>query len=219
MSQNKKLPSRIPSVSEDEAENTRPPPRSNDQTRPKARPIKRKEVVDSDIEMIEPPGKARGKRKASQDDSADDEGLAAENSKRAGAKKANVGAPKKSKAPKKGTFESEPKNQKIAGESSQAKISKSAVKARGDSPADDEQDLAPKKKKRKLNVGIFPSTQQQPPQFQWDQVWHTKILLVDELAENTLSSGWTRSRHSNGTFSGKRCTSSPTTIASIEFRA
>jgi hypothetical protein len=71
------------------------------------------------------------------------------------------------KASKKRTHESEAKNQKKAAESSQAKTSKSAAIV--DSAAEDDQELVPKKKKRKLNVGIFPSTQQQPPVFQWDQ--------------------------------------------------
>ncbi|OAX39556.1 hypothetical protein K503DRAFT_689338 [Rhizopogon vinicolor AM-OR11-026] len=172
----KQLPPRTSLVSEDEVEDTRPPAPSADRTRPKARPVKRTEAADSDIELIEPSPKVRGKRKVSQEDSPDEERPAAEKPKRPRAKKAIASAPKKAKVSKKGTPETEAKNQKIAAESSQAKTSKSAAK--GDSIAEDEQDPAPKKKKRKLNVGIFPSTQQ-PPQFQWDQVRYTKILLAE----------------------------------------
>lgn len=202
-------------VSEDEVEDTRLPAPSTGHTRPKARLVKRTEATGSDIEIIEPSGKARGKQKVSQDDSADDERPAAENSKRARTKKGDTGAPKKAKAPKKGTSESEPKNQKIAAKSSKGMTSKPAAK--GDSATDDEQDPAPKKKKRKLNVGIFPSTQQQPPQFHWDQVCQIKVLLVEELTE-TLGLGWSRSRDPYRAFSGEGCASSPPTIASIKFR-
>ncbi|KAG1747248.1 uncharacterized protein EDB91DRAFT_1117197 [Suillus paluster] len=142
------------------------PEEEANQKRPKAKPVKRSKAADSDsVELVEPSAKAKGKRKASQEDSADEK-PAAEKPKRARAKKVNAGAPKE-KAPKKATLESEAKNQKKATESSQPKASKSAAAA--DSTAEDEQDPAPKKKKRKLNVGIFPSAQQQPPMFQWDQ--------------------------------------------------
>ncbi|KAG1821713.1 uncharacterized protein BJ212DRAFT_1477564 [Suillus subaureus] len=147
----------IPLASEEEADQTRPKPK------PKPKPVKRSKPVDSDIELIEPSAKAKGKRKASQEDSADEK-PASEKPKRARAKKP-ASAPNE-KAPKKRTLESE-KSQKKAAESSQAKTSKSAAIA--DSAAEDDQDPAPKKKKRKLNVGIFPSMQQQPLVFQWDQ--------------------------------------------------
>ncbi|KAG0706795.1 hypothetical protein DFH29DRAFT_119077 [Suillus ampliporus] len=148
-----------------------------DQTRPKAKPVKRSKATDSDsVELVEPPAKARGKRKASPEDSAD-ERPAAEKPKRARAKKAS--APKE-KAPKKRTPESEAKNQKKAAESSKAKTSKSAVIA--DSTAEEEQDPAPKKKKRKLNVGIFPSTQQQPPLFQWGEQGGIGLGIPTELS-------------------------------------
>lgn len=146
----------IPLPSE-EADQTHPKPK------PKPKPVKRSKPDDSDIELIEPSAKAKGKRKASQEDSADEK-PAAEKPKRARAKKP-ASAPNE-KAPKKRTLESEAKNQKKAAESSQAKTSKSAAIA--DSAAEDEEP-APKKKKRKLNVGIFPSMPQQPPVFQWDQ--------------------------------------------------
>lgn len=148
----------IPLAPEEEAEQTRLKPK------PKPKPVKRSKPADSDIELIEPSAKAKGKRKASQEDSADEK-PAAEKPKRAQAKKP-ASAPNE-KASKKRTHESEAKNQKKAAESSQAKTSKSAAIV--DSAAEDDQELAPKKKKRKLNVGIFPSTQQQPPVFQWDQ--------------------------------------------------
>jgi hypothetical protein len=146
----------IPLAPEEEAEQTR--------LKPKPKPVKRSKPADSDIELIEPSAKAKGKRKASQEDSADEK-PAAEKPKRAQAKKP-ASAPNE-KASKKRTHESEAKNQKKAAESSQAKTSKSAAIV--DSAAEDDQELVPKKKKRKLNVGIFPSTQQQPPVFQWDQ--------------------------------------------------
>lgn len=146
----------IPLPSE-EADQTHPKPK------PKPKPVKRSKPDDSDIELIEPSAKAKGKRKASQEDSADEK-PAAEKPKRARARKP-ASAPNE-KAPKKRTLESEAKNQKKAAESSQAKTSKSAAIA--DSAAEDEEP-APKKKKRKLNVGIFPSMPQQPPVFQWDQ--------------------------------------------------
>ncbi|KAG1842013.1 hypothetical protein DFJ58DRAFT_66418 [Suillus subalutaceus] len=142
------------------------PSEEADQTlpKPKPKPKKRLTLDDSDIELIEPSAKAKGKRKASQEDSTDEK-PAAEKPKRARAKKP-ASAPNE-KAPKKRTLESEAKKQKKAAESSQAKTSKSAAIA--DSAAEDDQELAPKKKKRKLNVGIFPSMQPQPPVFQWDQ--------------------------------------------------
>lgn len=146
----------------EEVNQTRPKPKSK--PKPKPKPVKRSKPADSDIELIEPSAKAKGKRKASQEDSAD-ETLAAEKPKRAPAKKTATAS--NEKASKKRTLESAAKNQKKAGESSQAKTSKSAAGA--DSAAEDDQDPAPKKKKRKLNVGIFPSTQQQPLVFHWDQ--------------------------------------------------
>ncbi|KAG2038881.1 hypothetical protein BDR03DRAFT_953031 [Suillus americanus] len=142
----------------EEVNQTRPKPK------PKPKPVKRSKPADSDIELIEPSAKAKGKRKASQEDSADEK-PAAEKPKRAPAKKTATAS--NEKASKKRTLESAAKNQKKAGESSQAKTSKSAAGA--DSAAEDDQDPAPKKKKRKLNVGIFPSMPQQPPVFQWDQ--------------------------------------------------
>lgn len=149
----------IPVASEEEPGQSRPKPKP----KPKPKPVKRSKPADSDVELIEPPANAKGKQKAAQEDSAD-EAPAAEKPKRTRAKKA-ASAPNE-KAPKKRTLESEAKNQKKGAESSQAKISKSAAGA--DSAAEDDQDPVPKKKKRKLNVGIFPSTQQ-PPVFQWDQ--------------------------------------------------
>lgn len=140
----------IPLASED-ADQTRPKPQ------PKSKPVKRLKPADSDIvELIELPAKAKGKRKASQEDSADEK-TAAEKPKRARTKK-DASAPN----------EKAPKNQKKAAESSQAKTLKLSA-AVADSAAEDDQDPVPKKKKRKLNVGIFPSTQQQPPVFHWDQ--------------------------------------------------
>ncbi|KAG1886988.1 hypothetical protein F4604DRAFT_1916823 [Suillus subluteus] len=140
------LPIPLPS---EEADQTRPKPK------PKPKPKKRLTLDDSDIELIEPSVKAKVPMK----------NLQQEKPKRARAKKP-ASAPNE-KAPKKRTLESEAKNQKKAAESSQAKTSKSAAIA--DSAAEDDQELAPKKKKRKLNVGIFPSMQPQPPVFQWDQ--------------------------------------------------
>ncbi|KAG1905479.1 uncharacterized protein F5891DRAFT_691895 [Suillus fuscotomentosus] len=145
-------------ASEEEADQPRPKPR------PRPKPVKRSKPADSDIEVIEPSAKAKGKRKAHQEDSADEK-PAAEKAKHARAKKAPSAS--NDKAPKKRTLESEAKNQKKAAESLRTKTSKSAAVA--DSAAEDDQDPAPKKKKRKLNVGIFPSTQQQPPVFHWDQ--------------------------------------------------
>lgn len=143
----------IPLASEEGADQTRPKPKP----KPKPKPVKRSKPADSDIiELIEPSAKAKGKRKASQEDSADEK-PAAEKAKRARTKK-DAPAPN----------EKAPKNQKKAAESSQAKTSK-VTAAAADSAAEDNQDPAPKKKKRKLNVGIFPSTQQQPPVFHWDQ--------------------------------------------------
>lgn len=140
----------IPLASED-ADQTRPKPK------PKSKPVKRLKPADSDIvELIEPPAKAKGKRKASQEDSADEK-TAAEKPKRARTKK-DASAPN----------EKASKNQKKAPESSQAKTLRLSA-AVADSAAEDDQDPVPKKKKRKLNVGIFPSTQQQPPVFHWDQ--------------------------------------------------
>ncbi|KAG2146185.1 uncharacterized protein EDB93DRAFT_1227569 [Suillus bovinus] len=150
----------IPLAPEDEADQTRPKPKPKS----KPKPAKRSKSVDSDLELIELSAKAKGKRKAPRDDSAD-ERPAAEKPKPARAKK--VASTSNEKAPKKRTLESEAKNQKKAAESLQTKASKSAVVA--DSAAEDDQDPAPKKKKRKLNVGIFPSTQQHPPVFHWDQ--------------------------------------------------
>ncbi|KAG1721972.1 hypothetical protein EDD22DRAFT_936145 [Suillus occidentalis] len=149
----------IPVASEEEPEQSRPKPKP----KPKPKPVKRSKPADSDVEVIEPSAKSKGKQKASQEESAD-EPLVAEKPKRTRAKKA-ASAPNE-KAPKKRTLESEAKNQKKAAESSQAKMSKFAAGA--DSAAEDDQDPVPKKKKRKLNVGIFPSTQQLPV-FQWDQ--------------------------------------------------
>lgn len=168
-SQSKQPP---PLASDVESVDARLPAPSADRNRPKARPAKRTEVVDSDVELIEPSVKAQGKRKVSREESADDERPATEKPKRPRAKKA-MAAPKKEKASKKTVPEVGAKKQKITAESSKAKKSNSV--ANGDSAAEDEQDPAPKKKKRKLNVGIFPSTQQQPPQFHWDQVGYIKF--------------------------------------------
>ncbi|KAG1750808.1 hypothetical protein EDB19DRAFT_1352454 [Suillus lakei] len=158
-------------ASDEEADQT--PPKPKPRPKPKPKPVK---PADSDIELIEPSAKAKGKRKASQEDSTDEK-PAAEKPKRARAKKA-ASAPK-DKAPKKHASESEAKNQKRTAETSQAKISKTAAAA--DSAAEDDQDPAPKKKKRKLNVGIFPSMQQQPPLFQWDQ-GETGLGIPTELS-------------------------------------
>lgn len=167
-SQRKRPP---PLASDVELEDARLPAPSTDRNHLKARPAKRTEAADSDVELIEPSVKAQGKRKVSQEESAD-ERPAAEKPKRPPAKKA-MAAPKKEKAPKKTTPEAGAKKQKITAESSKAKKSNSAENE--DSAAEDEQDPAPRKKKRKLNVGIFPSTQQQPPQFHWDQVGYIKF--------------------------------------------
>ncbi|KAG2074269.1 hypothetical protein BDR04DRAFT_1093493 [Suillus decipiens] len=138
-------------LASDDADQTRPKPK------PKSKPVKRLKPADSDIvELIEPPAKAKGKRKASQEDSADEK-TAAEKPKRARTKK-DASAPN----------EKASKSQKKAPESSQAKTLRLSA-AVADSAAEDDQDPVPKKKKRKLNVGIFPSTQQQPPVFHWDQ--------------------------------------------------